>query len=116
MPSVDLDAGNLGTDGAIPASRKKIAKLSYEFRTGSRLRELGGLLMSMGLSYDSDAGRAVCAGISALMTGTSYATSAEIASELGAFAGYEANADDMLRVMRNHRLAATGASEGYEGP
>ena len=95
---------------------KEIAKLSYEFRTlGLGYANLGGLLMSMGLSYDSDAGRAVCAGISALMTGTSYATSAEIASELGAFAGYEANADDMLRVMRNHRLAATGASEGYEG-
>ena len=95
---------------------KEIAKLSYEFRTlGLGYANLGGLLMSMGLSYDSDAGRAVCAGISALMTGTSYATSAEIASELGAFAGYEANANDMLRVMRNHRLAATGASEGYEG-
>ncbi len=94
---------------------KEIAKLSYEFRTlGLGYANLGGLLMSMGLSYDSEEGRAVCAGVSALMTGTSYATSAEIASELGAFSGYKANASDMLRVMRNHRLAAKGAVDGYE--
>ena len=94
---------------------KEIAKLSYEFRTlGLGYANLGGLLMAMGLGYDSDEGRAVCAGVSALMTGVAYATSAEMAGELGAFPGHAKNADAMLRVMRNHRRAAYGESEGYE--
>lgn len=48
------------------------------------------------------------------MTGESYATSAEMASELGAFPGYQKNADHMLRVIRNHRRAAYGQDDGYE--
>jgi ribonucleoside-diphosphate reductase alpha chain len=71
--------------------------------------------MSMGLSYDSDEGRALCGAITALMTGTSYATSAEMAGELGAFPGYAENAESMLRVIRNHRRAAHGQASGYEG-
>jgi len=94
---------------------KEIAKLSYEYRTlGLGFANIGALLMSMGLGYDSDEGRAICGGLSALMTGMSYATSAEIASERGAFPGYERNASSMLRVIRNHRRAAYGESEGYE--
>ncbi|MTJ82387.1 MAG: vitamin B12-dependent ribonucleotide reductase [Telmatospirillum sp.] len=95
---------------------ERIAELSYRFRTlGLGFANIGGLLMASGLPYDSDAGRAYCAAITALMTGESYATSAEMAKELGAFPGYAENADPMLRVIRNHRRAAHGAASGYEG-
>ncbi|MBZ0216522.1 MAG: vitamin B12-dependent ribonucleotide reductase [Fimbriimonadaceae bacterium] len=94
---------------------KEIAKLSYEYRTlGLGYANIGGLLMSSGLSYDSTEGRALCGAITALMTGTAYATSAEIAKELGPFPGHKRNADAMLRVMRNHRNAAYGNQSGYD--
>jgi ribonucleoside-diphosphate reductase alpha chain len=94
---------------------KEIAQLSYEYRTlGLGFANLGGLLMVSGLGYDSSKGRALTAAISALMTGVSYATSAAMAKELGAFAGYGPNATHMLRVMRNHRRAAYGRDNGYE--
>ena len=94
---------------------KEIALRSYEFRTlGLGYANIGGLLMNMGLGYDSDEGRALCGALTAIMTGVAYATSAEMAGELGAFAGYERNARHMLRVIRNHRNAAYGATEGYE--
>jgi ribonucleoside-diphosphate reductase, adenosylcobalamin-dependent len=94
---------------------REIARLSYEFRTlGLGYANVGGLLMSSGIPYDSDEGRAICGAISALMTGICYATSAEMAAELGTFPGYEKNADHMLRVIRNHRRAAHGATSGYE--
>ncbi len=93
----------------------EIAQLSYEYRTlGLGFANLGGLLMAAGIPYDSEEGRALAGAISALMTGTSYATSAEMAAQLGAFAGYEKNAEHMLRVMRNHRRAAHGQIDGYE--
>ena len=93
----------------------QIAELSYVYRTlGLGYANIGGLLMAQGLAYDSDEGRAMCGAITALMTGVSYATSAEMAKELGAFEGYEKNADDMLRVIRNHRRAAHGAVDTYE--
>ena len=92
-----------------------IAQRSYDFRTlGLGYANIGGLLMNMGFGYDSAEGRAMCGALTALMTGVSYATSAEIASELGAFPGYKKNADHMLRVMRNHRNAAHGSADGYE--
>jgi len=94
---------------------ERIAQLSYEFRTlGLGYANVGGLLMTSGLSYDSVTGRAVIAAITALMTGESYATSAEMAGELGAFPGFAANRDGMLRVIRNHRRAAYGLASGYE--
>src|SRR6478609_550348 len=94
---------------------KAIAELSYEFRTlGLGFANIGGLLMTMGLSYDSKEGRALCGALSAIMTGTAYATSAEMAKELGPFPGYKKNAAHMLRVIRNHRRAAHGQSSGYE--
>ena len=94
---------------------KEIAQLSYEYRTlGLGFANIGGLLMATGLSYDSDEGRALCGAITALMTGVSYATSAEMARELGPFPGYGPNAESMLRVMRNHRRAAMGQKDGYE--
>ncbi|MEQ8899843.1 MAG: vitamin B12-dependent ribonucleotide reductase [Roseovarius sp.] len=94
---------------------KEIAQRSYDFRTlGLGYANIGGLLMNMGHGYDSDEGRALCGALTAIMTGVSYATSAEMAGELGAFAGYKKNAKHMLRVIRNHRNAAYGATEGYE--
>ena len=95
---------------------RRIAELSYRYRTlGLGFANIGGLLMAQGLSYDSEEGRAIAACLSAVMTGTAYATSAEMAEELGAFPGFEANRADMLRVMRNHRRAAHGTAAGYEG-
>ncbi|WP_420587554.1 vitamin B12-dependent ribonucleotide reductase [Marivita sp.] len=95
---------------------KEIAQRSYDFRTlGLGYANIGGLLMNLGFSYDSDEGRALCGALTAVMTGVSYATSAEIAGELGSFPGYKKNADHMLRVIRNHRNAAYGATDGYEG-
>ncbi|MEI5679799.1 MULTISPECIES: vitamin B12-dependent ribonucleotide reductase [unclassified Mesorhizobium] len=94
---------------------KEIAKLSYEYRTlGLGYANIGGLLMTSGIPYDSDEGRAIGAALTAIMTGIAYATSAEMASELGAFADYDRNAANMLRVMRNHRRAAYGDKDGYE--
>ena len=89
---------------------EEIARRSYEFRTlGLGYANLGTMLMLAGIPYDSDAGRAVCGAITAIMTGESYAASAEMARELGAFPGYAKNREDMNRVMRNHRRAAYNA-------
>jgi ribonucleoside-diphosphate reductase alpha chain len=94
---------------------RKIAQLSYDYRTlGLGYANIGGYLMSAGVPYDSSEGRAVAAAIAALMTGVSYATSSEMAGELGTFPEYEHNSGAMLRVIRNHRRAAHGATEGYE--
>ena len=95
---------------------KEIAQLSYEYRTlGLGFANIGGLLMAAGHSYDSDEGRAICGAISAVMTGIAYATSAEMASEVGAFPNYKKNAKHMLRVMKNHQLSAKGKASGYGG-
>ena len=95
---------------------KEIAQLSYECRTlGLGFANIGGLLMAAGHSYDSDEGRAICGAISAVMTGIAYATSAEIAKEVGPFPNHKKNAKHMMRVMENHRLAAHGKASGYKG-
>lgn len=94
---------------------KEIAKQSYEYRTtGLGFANIGGLLMTSGIPYDSDEGRAICGAITAIMTGICYETSAQMAGELGAFPGYEPNAKHMARVMRNHQRAAHGIADGYE--
>ena len=94
---------------------REIAQRSYDFRTlGLGYANVGGLLMSSGIPYDSEAGRAICAALSAIMTGVCYATSAEMAAELGPFPRFAENRDAMLRVMRNHRRAACGERTGYE--
>jgi ribonucleoside-diphosphate reductase alpha chain len=86
---------------------RQIAELSYAFRTlGLGYANLGTYFMVRGIPYDSDEAVAICGGVTALMTGTSYETSAEIAAEKGPFPRYEANAEPMLRVIRNHRRAA----------
>ena len=94
---------------------RRIAELSYQYRTlGLGYANLGALLMASGLGYDSTKGRAIAGAIAAVMTGTAYATSAEMARLMGAFPGYAANRDGMLHVIRNHRRAAHGAGTGYE--
>jgi len=94
---------------------REIARLSYEFRTlGLGYANIGGLLMTSGIPYDSHEGRAIAAALAAIMTGIAYATSAEMARELGPFSGFSKNREHMLRVIRNHRRAAYGAAVGYE--
>ena len=94
---------------------REIAQRSFDFRTlGLGYANVGGLLMSSAIPYDSDAGRAICGSLSAIMTGIAYATSAEMAAELGAFPRFAENREAMLRVMRNHRRAACGERTGYE--
>jgi ribonucleoside-diphosphate reductase alpha chain len=93
---------------------KEVAQLSYEYRTlGLGYANLGTLLMVSGIPYDSEEARAIAGALTAIMTGVAYKTSAEMAESLGAFPRYEENKESMLRVMRNHRLAAYDADE-YE--
>ncbi len=92
-----------------------IAERSWRYRTlGLGYANLGGYLMSCGIQYDSQEGRALCGAITALLTATAYATSAEMAGEFSPFAEYEKNKKDMSRVIHNHLLAAKGATVGYE--
>ncbi|WP_183575461.1 vitamin B12-dependent ribonucleotide reductase [Mucilaginibacter sp. X5P1] len=95
---------------------KEVAQLSYDYRTlGLGYANLGSALMVNGIPYDSDKARAIGGAITAIMTGTAYATSAEMARELGTFSEYRNNKQHMLRVMRNHRYAAYNSTENYEG-
>jgi ribonucleoside-diphosphate reductase alpha chain len=95
---------------------ERIAQLSYDFRTlGLGFANLGAMLMRLGIPYDSVAGTQWCASLTAILTGDAYATSAEMAAELGPFPGYARNREAMLRVVRNHRRAAYNAPAGeYE--
>ena len=94
---------------------KEVAQLSYDYRTlGLGYANLGTMLMVSGIPYDSEEARAIAGAITAVMTGISYKTSAEMAAILGPFPRYKENAADMLRVMRNHRAAAYDANEAYE--
>jgi ribonucleoside-diphosphate reductase alpha chain len=103
------------TMGQMPS--RAIAEKNHGYRTlGLGYANLGTLLMRMGLPYDSEEGFGWCAAINALMTGTAYRTSAEMAQQLGPFARFEANREPMLRVIRNHRRAAYAADKSeYEG-
>jgi ribonucleoside-diphosphate reductase alpha chain len=96
---------------------KEIAELSYVFRTlGLGYANLGAALMVQGAPYDSERGCAIAGSLTSIMHMKSYATSAELAKELGTFEGYERNKEHMQRVLRNHRRAAYNvAPEEYEG-
>ncbi|MFM2425727.1 MAG: hypothetical protein RL747_1271, partial [Bacteroidota bacterium] len=86
---------------------KEVAQLSYDYRTlGLGYANLGSVLMSAGIPYDSSEATAICGAITAILTGTAYATSAEMAAVKGPFRMYEKNKKHMLRVIRNHRYAA----------
>ncbi|HVW01861.1 MAG TPA: vitamin B12-dependent ribonucleotide reductase, partial [Planctomycetaceae bacterium] len=83
-----------------------IAENSHRFRPlGLGYANLGSLLMSMGIPYDSDAGRGICGALTALLNGQAYLTSSRIAGQVGTFAGYAENREPMLRVMQMHRDA-----------
>ena len=83
-----------------------IAENSHRYRPlGLGYANLGSLLMSMGIPYDSDAGRGICGALTALLNGQAYLTSSEIAADVGPFAGYAENEKPMLRVMQMHRDA-----------
>ena len=93
----------------------QIAQGSYDYRTlGLGYANLGSLLMRQGIAYDSDEGRAISGALTAILTGYSYATSAEIAGVVGPFPRFAENRAAMLRVIRNHRRAAYGDTD-YEG-
>ncbi|HMB42139.1 MAG TPA: adenosylcobalamin-dependent ribonucleoside-diphosphate reductase, partial [Balneolaceae bacterium] len=96
---------------------KEIADLSYKFRTlGLGYANLGAALMVQGAPYDSEKGCAIAGALTSIMHMKAYATSAELAEELGTFEGFERNKEHMLRVLRNHRRAAYNASDDeYEG-
>ncbi len=130
----DDETGNLRVDDFLHACRlwtivleisvlmaqfpsRSIAQKSYEYRTlGLGYANLGALLMSMGIPYGSPKALSVCGAITAMMTGESYATSAEMAKELKPFPKYSENREHMLRVIRNHRRAAHNRRESeYEG-
>ncbi len=85
----------------------RIAYNSHDYRPlGLGYANLGSLLMCSGLPYDSDKGRALSAALTAILTGESYRTSAELAAARGPFTGYARNRDSFLRVIRKHRDAA----------
>ena len=96
---------------------EKIAETSREFRQlGLGYANLGALLMSQGLPYDSPEGRAWAAAITALMTGHAYATSARTAGRMGPFAGYADNEEPMLNVLRMHRNEVAKIDEDVVPP
>ncbi len=96
---------------------EKIAETSRAFRQlGLGYANLGALLMAEGMPYDSDAGRAWAAAITSLMTGHAYATSAKTAARMGPFAGYAANKEPMLDVLRMHRAEAAKIDEELVPP
>jgi ribonucleoside-diphosphate reductase alpha chain len=93
----------------------EIAQGSYDYRTlGLGYANLGSLLMRQGIAYDSDEGRSIAGALTAILTGYSYATSAEMAGVVGPFPRFAENRESMLRVIRNHRRAAYGETD-YEG-
>ena len=95
---------------------KEIAELSFVFRTlGLGYANIGAALMVQGVPYDSEDGCAIAGALTCILHMKSYATSAELSKELGAFEGYERNKHHMLKVIRNHRRAAYNVSESeYE--
>ncbi|MDP3733688.1 MAG: adenosylcobalamin-dependent ribonucleoside-diphosphate reductase, partial [Nanoarchaeota archaeon] len=93
---------------------EEIARRSYQFRTlGLGFANIGTLLMLQSIPYDSDQGRAITGALAAILTGDTYAASAEMAAVLGTFENYAKNKRHMLRVIRNHRSAAYD-SEDYD--
>jgi len=96
-------AQELAVDGSSYPT-DKITKNSHDFRPlGLGYANLGALLMSLGLPYDSDSGRAVAAAITAIMGGEAYKVSAQLASLVGSFPRYKENKDSMIDVIKLHR-------------
>jgi ribonucleoside-diphosphate reductase alpha chain len=95
---------------------KEVAQLSYDYRTlGLGYANLGSVLMSAGIPYDSKEATTIAGAVTAILTGTAYATSAEMAATKGTFRMYEKNKKHMMRVIRNHRYAAYNTPLAFEG-
>jgi len=96
---------------------RNIATLSFEYRTlGLGFANLGALLMRQCIPYDSKEALSITGAITAILHMTAYATSAEMANELGPFPRFQENKDNMMRVIRNHRNAAYNSQKSeYEG-
>ena len=96
---------------------EKIGETTRAFRQlGIGYANLGALLMAQGLPYDSDAGRAWAAAITALLTGHAYATSARTAARMGPFSGFHDNSEAMIRVLRMHQAEASRIDEEVVPP
>ena len=94
---------------------EEVSRNVWKYRnTGLGPANLGTLLMLMGYSYDSDEGLSIGSSLMSIMTGHSYAVSAEMANHLGPFQGYDRNRDHMIRAVKNHRRAAYGLTENLE--
>ncbi len=95
---------------------KEIARRTYQFRTtGLGMANLAALLMSAGLPYDSEEGRAIAAALAGTLTGQSYYVSSLMAEKVGPFTYYEINKPYMSRVIRNHARAAGALTDAPEG-
>lgn len=93
---------------------EKIAKNTYDYRQiGLGFANLGAMLMTQGLAYDSEEGRAQAGAITALMGGQSYATSAKIAKRIGAFKGFDKDREGVIRILKKHRDAVTNIDAAY---
>ncbi|NNN19532.1 MAG: vitamin B12-dependent ribonucleotide reductase [Acidimicrobiaceae bacterium] len=96
---------------------EKIGDTSRKFRElGIGYANLGAMLMALGLPYDSEGGRAMAGAVTALLTGTAYATSARMAARLGPFAGFYDNREPMLGVLKMHRAAADKIDQSEVAP
>jgi ribonucleoside-diphosphate reductase alpha chain len=92
----------------------RIEDNSHAFRPlGVGYANLGSLLMSRGVAYDSPQGRSLAGAVTALMTGEAYRISSQIAKHQGPFAGYAANREPFLEVIRKHRLAVNDIDPSY---
>src|ERR1700733_1114715 len=113
---VTITAQEILVDNASYPS-EKIARNSHDYRPlGLGYANLGALLMSLAMPYDSDRGRDFCGAITALLTGESYAQSARIAERMGPFGGYPRNREAMLDVIRMHRDSLRPIKEEHVQP
>jgi ribonucleoside-diphosphate reductase alpha chain len=113
---VTITAQEILVDNASYPS-EKIARNSHDFRPlGIGYANLGALLMSLAMPYDSDRGRDFCGAITALMTGEAYAQSARIAERMGPFGGYLRNREAMIDVIRMHRDSLRPIKEEHVQP
>src|SRR5580658_3752736 len=113
---VTITAQEILVDNASYPS-EKIARNSHDYRPlGLGYANLGALLMSLGMPYDSDKGRDFCGAITSLMTGEAYAQSARIAERMGPFGGYPRNREAMIDVIRMHRDALRPIKEEHVQP
>ncbi|MEM9205284.1 MAG: vitamin B12-dependent ribonucleotide reductase, partial [Pseudomonadota bacterium] len=106
---------DISVSAALYPSAKSAERTDAHRPLGIGFSNLGGYLMSNGIAYDSAEAREFCGAVAALLTGLCYQASAELAENVGPFRAFDKNRNAMLRVIRNHRRAAHGHRDGYEG-